>query len=414
MLGVKPALGRFFTPDEDSRLGAQRVVVISYGLWQREFAGDRSVLGQVRLLRDVPYTIVGVAPQGLYGSAAREGGRLASREPPRHDADGRRLEPTWHAQWMEVVVRLKPGITREQAALDATAAYRHAYTGGDKDDARADLFVAPLSYNDDGKESTEVSVSRWLVGVAFVVLLIACSNVVNLLLARAVRRRREVAVRLALGAGRRRLVQLLMTESLMLAALGGAAGLAVAWLTAQFMRGVLLSDVEWISSPDGRPRARCDGRDRARRGHHTGLVPALRASRPDLTASLKTGVREGGMQGARLRATLSVAQAALSIVLLAGAGLFVKSLSSLRSLDLGMQPARMLVVSPRWPAIAPGDSAARASERARRDAFSPMHSRRYAGFPASSRVVDDRAPFRSGYQQFLRVPGWDSIPHSRG
>jgi predicted permease len=415
MLGVTPALGRFFTAEEDSRLGAQRVAVISYALWQRDFEGNRSVLGKSVLLRDVPYTIVGVAPRGFTGPqlAKVDVWLPASLHVTMSTRDD--WSRTWHVQWMEVVVRLKPGITREQAAVDATAAYQHAYNGGSKEDAHADLFVAPLSYNDDGKESTEVSVSRWLVGVAFVVLLIACSNVANLLLARAVRRRREVAVRLALGAGRRRLLQLLLTESLTLAALGGAAGLAIAWLTAQFMRGVLLSDVEWTSSPvDGRVLA-VTAVIALGVGILTGLVPALRASRPDLTSSLKSGVREGGMQGAKLRAALSVAQAALSIVLLAGAGLFAKSLSSLRSLDLGMQPGSMLVVSPRWAAIAPGDSAAQAAERARRErvlADALDQVRRLHGIEAASLAIG--LPFRSGYQQFLRVPGWDSIPHAGG
>jgi len=416
LLGVRPALGRFFTADEDSRLGAQRVAVISYALWQSDFAGSGSVLGKSVLLRDVPYTIVGVAPQGFTGpQLAKVDVWLPASLHVTMSSGREDWSRTWHAQWMEVVVRLKPGITREQAAVDATAAYRHGYTGGDKVDAGADLFVAPLSYNDDGKESTEVSVSRWLIGVAFVVLLIACSNVVNLLLARAVRRRREVAVRLALGAGRRRLLQLLLTESLMLAALGGAAGLAVAWITAQFMRGVLLSDVEWTSSPvDGRVLA-VTAAIALGVGIITGLVPALRASRPDLTASLKSGVREGGVRGARLRAALSVAQAALSIVLLAGAGLFMKSLASLRALDLGMRPASMLVVSPRWPAIAAGDSAAQAAERARRervlvDALARVHA--LPGIDVASLVVG--LPFRSGYQQFLRVPGWDSVPHLPG
>ena len=223
MLGVKPALGRFFSADEDRVVGAQRVAVIGYGLWQRVYNGDRNVLGKSILLRDIPYAIIGVAPKGFTGPQL---GKVDVWLPMSLHVSMQTTDwsHTWNAQWLGIVTRLKPGVTREQAALDATAAFRHAYTGGDKNDGAADIFVAPLSYNDEGKESTEVTVSRWLVGVAFIVLLIACSNVVNLLLARAVRRKREVAVRLALGAARRRLVQLLLTESLMLAALGGVAG----------------------------------------------------------------------------------------------------------------------------------------------------------------------------------------------
>ena len=297
-LGVKPALGRFFTAEEDNTGGAERVAVIGYGLWRRVYGGDPAVLGKTILLADVPFTIVGVAPNGYTGPQL---GRVDVWVPVSLHVSMRTDDwtHTWHAQWLEVVVRLKPGVTPAQASIDATAAYRHAYNGGDKEDAAANIFVAPLSYNDDGKESTEASVSRWLVGVAIIVLLIACSNVVNLLLARAVRRRREVAVRLALGAARRRLIQLLLTESMMLAALGGTAGLAVAWITGQLMRTVLLADVEWTSSPvDGRVLA-VSALIALSVGIVVGLVPALRSSRPDLTTALKSGIREGGAQAAR-------------------------------------------------------------------------------------------------------------------
>ena len=414
MLGVQPALGRFFTADEDRTTGPEPVVVLGYGLWQRVYGGDRAVLGRTIMLRDKPYNVIGVAPKGFTGPQL---GRVDVWLPMslHVSMNGPDWVHTWHIQWLNVVARLKPGVSREQASIDATAAYRHGYTGGEKEDAAADIFVAPLSFNDDGKESTEATISRWLVGVAAVVLLIACSNVVNLLLARAVRRRREVAVRLALGAARRRLVQLLLTESLMLALLGGAAGLAVAWVTAQLMRTVLLTDVEWSSSAvDGRVLA-VSGLIAIGVGIVTGLVPALRSSRTDLTGSLKSGIREGGPRGSRLRAVLTVAQAALSIVLLVGAGLFVRSLSNLRALDLGMQPDRMLVVSPRWPSIASYDSLAQPAERARRARVFTQaldRVRSMAGIEHASLIIG--LPFRSGYQQSLRVTGWDSIPRVGG
>ncbi|HEV8410476.1 MAG TPA: ADOP family duplicated permease [Gemmatimonadaceae bacterium] len=414
VLGVKPALGRFFSPDEDNVVGAERVAVLGYGLWQRVYAGDPNILGKTILLRDIPYAVVGVAPKGFTGPQLN---RVDVWVPMSLHVSLQTPDwsHTWSAQWLMVVSRLKPGVTRTQAAEDATAAYRHAYTGGDKDDAGADLLVAPLTFSEDGKESTEVTVSRWFVGVAFVVLLIACSNVVNLLLARAVRRRREVAVRLALGAARRRLVQLLLTESLMLAALGGAAGLAVAWVTATLMRTVLLNNVEWTSSAIDARVLVVSAAIALGVGVITGLVPALRSSRPDLTSSLKSGVREGGAHGTRLRAALTVAQAALSIVLLVGAGLFVRSLTNVRGLDLGMQPARFLVVSPRWPSISSLDSARQVTERARRENVLAQvldKTRQLPGIERAAMTIG--LPFRSGYQQFLRVPGWDSIPKVGG
>jgi predicted permease len=265
------------------------------------------------------------------------------------------------------------------------------------------------------RETPEVAVSRWLVGVAAIVLVIACSNTVNLLLARAVRRRREVGVRLALGAGRSRLVRLLLTESVLLAVMGGAAGLAVAWLTGTLVRGVLLPNVEWTSSPVD---ARVLGLSAAVAlvvGITIGLAPALRASRSDLTASLMAGGRAGGAHGTRLRSALTVAQAALSIVLLVGAGLFVRSLWRVRTLDLGLQPDRVLVVSPRWPAISASDTAARRIARARR---ADLYVRALDGVRQVTAVEHASLaiglPFQNSFTQFIRVPGWDSIPALKG
>jgi predicted permease len=417
LLGVTPALGRFFTSAEDSTAGAARVAVLGYGLWRRVYGGDRAVLGKTILLGDLPYTIVGVAPDGFTGPQfTRVDVWLPASLHVSMMTDD--WTHTWHAQWLHIVARLKPGVTPRQASVDATAAYRHAYTGGDKDDAAADLFVAPLSYSDDGREPTEVSVSRWLVGVAFIVLLIACSNVVNLLLARAVRRRREVAVRLALGAARRRLVQLLLTESMTLALLGGSAGLAVAWGTARLMRSIFLSDVEWTSSPvSGRVLAVSAGLTLIV-GIIVGLVPALRSSRADLTASLKSGVREGGPQGTRLRTALTVAQAALSVVLLAGAGLFIRSLSNVRAVDLGIEPSRVVVVSARWPRAFSSGTFNQATLTAQQARTASVYARALDAVRRMPRV--ERAslsiglPFESSFSGTIRVSGLDSIPPMSG
>jgi predicted permease len=413
-LGVQPALGRFFTAREDSTADPERVAVIGYRLWRGAFGGDRAVVGKTILLRDIPYTIVGVAPEGFTGPQLRQVDVWVPVSLHLTLPSDNWMR-TWHARWLEVITRLKPGVTPQQAALDATAAYRHAYRGGDTTDAHAEIYVAPLSSNEVGKESTEASVSRWLVGVALVVLLIACSNVVNLMLARAVRRRREVAVRLALGAARRRLIQLLLTESMVLTILGGAAGLAVAWVTGQLMRAVLLRDVEWSSSPvDGRVLA-VSAIIALGAGIIVGLVPALQSSRLDLTSALKSGVREGGGQRMRLRAALTIAQAALSVVLLAGAGLFVRSLSNIRALDLGIQPQRMLIVSPRWPAIATQDSATREAESARRDRVLVDAISRIRQMPrVEHAALSIGLPFRSSLSRPIRVTGFDTIPALAG
>lgn len=414
LLGVRPALGRFFDAAEDRTGGAAHVAVLGFALWRSTFGGDSSVVGRTVVLGDEPYTVVGVAPSGFTGPQLA---RVDVWVPMSIRSVG--ITPdwptTWNAQWLRVIVRLKPGVTAVAASADATSAFRHAYAGADSAEASASMFVAPLSHDSRARETPEIAIARWLMGVAAVVLLIACSNVVNLLLARAVRRRREVAVRLALGAGRARLVRLLLSESLILSLLGGTAGVAVAWLTALLMRSVLLPHVEWVSPPvDGRVLL-VSAAIALTVGVVVGLVPAIGASRPDLTSALKTGVREGGSQRMRLRGVLTVAQAALSIVLLVGAALFVRSLARVRALDLGLQPDKVLVVAPDWPRLGGLDSVARRVERARRKDVFPRALERLRRLPEVERSsLTVGTPFQSSFGQTLRVPGWDSIPALKG
>lgn len=415
LLGVHPQLGRFFGEDDDRASGAEHVVVLSSGLWQRAYGSDRSAVGRTLTIGDEPYTIIGVAPKGFTGAelarvdlwipmsifAARMGDDWAT---------------TWSSQWMQVIGRLKPGVTREQASADATAAYRQSYVGTDRTTREGRLSVAPLSFNGHAKESAETAISRWLLGVAVIVLLIACSNVGNLLLARATARRREVAVRLALGAGRGRLIRLLFVEGMLLAIAGGGAGLVIAQWSGQFARVVLLPDVEWTTSPvDVRVLVFAAAVALAT-GVLIALVPALQASRPDLTVALKAGGSEGSTRGSTLRGALTVAQAALSVVLLVGAGLFVRSLANVRALDLGMQPDRVLAVSVSWPRVSEHVSEAELNgERVRRKEFfarAVEQVRHLPGVEHASLALG--LPFQSSYGIPLRVPGRDSLPRLKG
>ncbi len=417
LLGVRPALGRFFTPEEDATSGAQHVAVIGYGLWQGSFGRDSQILGRTVVVRDEAYTVVGVAPKGFTGP---ELGGVDVWLPMSL------LGPTvtddwthaWNAQWLHVIGRLRPGVSREQASREATAAHRRAYPGDASGSftPQARLTVAALGANDQAQEPTETAVSRWLVGVTVVVLLIACANVVNLLLARAVRRRREVVVRIALGVGRWRLVRLLLAESLLLAIAGCVAGLAVASVTGSLVRHVLLPNIEWTSAPvDGRVLAVAAGMALIT-GIAVGLVPALRATSVDVATGLKTGVREGGGQRSRLRSGLTVAQAALSVVLLVGAGLFVRSLWNVRALDLGLEPDRVLAVSIHWPRpLGRFDPQAWERERIRQRAFYTgvlERMRRLSGVEHASLTIG--MPFQSSYGVRLRLPGRDSLPRLKG
>lgn len=409
LLGVRPALGRFFTRDEDSPASPQRVVVLGHGLWQRAFGSDSAVIGRTARFGDDVYTIVGVAPRAFTGPQLRP---VDAWVPLAYQSRNvtTNWSTAWDAQWLRVVARLKAGVSREQAAAAATAAYRAAYTGTDPWEAASRIFVAPLNSDARGREPPEVAISRWLVGVTAIVLLIACFNVANLLLARAVRRRREVAVRTALGAGRGRLVRLLLTESVSLALAGGVAGLAVAWGMALLMRNVLLPGLDWPSAPVSVRVLGVALVMATMVGLLIGVAPAIRASRPDLTSSLKAGVRESGGHSSRLRRILTVAQAALSIVLLIGAGLFVRSLSRVHAIDLGIEPERIVVVQVRYPMGSETDA-----ESARRAQVLHDAMRRAKSLPSvESTSLTVGLPFQSSFELHVRVAGRDSLPRLAG
>jgi predicted permease len=286
---------------------------------------------------------------------------------------------------------------------------RNAYTGKDKALRAATVDARPLWFDRTGKPSAVVAVSRWLLGVAVVVLLIACANVANLLLARGITRRREIAVRLALGIDRGRLLRLLLAESTLLACAGGVTAIGLAYAGSRVMQSTLLRDFAW-------PGAAIDARVLAFTalvalftGVMVGLIPALRASRPNVTGALAGSGRGGVPLRSRLRSTLVMAQAALSVILLVGAGLFVRSLWKIQNLDLGMQPDRVAVASISWPASpnGPPDDA----ERVRRKQIITRaldRAQRTPGIQHAAIAVG--TPFVSGFRVDLKVPGRDSIP----
>lgn len=411
LLGTRAFLGRFFQPDEDRPPAGAHVVVLSHALWQSQFAADREVIGRTITMNEEPYTVIGVAPPGFTGPQL---GPVDVWVPMSHWSRNVTSDwPTsWNAQWLQVVGRLAPGATATQARDDLSTVFRAGYTGDEAPLRTARLSAAPLGWTEGGEEPSEVAIARWLVGVAVVVLLIACSNVVNLLLARSIRRRREVAVRVALGAGRRRLVSLLLTESLMLALLGGVAGVAVAYATGQLLRGVLLPHVAWVTSPVSVPILLVTGGIAIVLGILTGLIPAFRVSRPNLTQDLKSGVREGTGVHARLRGALTIAQATLSVVLLVGAGLFVRSLAKISALDLGIEPDRVLVIQLAWPRLpATATDTEREMERSRRQDVYLRALERVRVMPGVAPAsLSVGLPFQYGFSQYLRLPGRDSLP----
>ena len=415
LLGVTPLLGRFFGPNEDRPPRGENVVVLDEGYWKRSFGGERGALGRSMVIGGATYTIIGVAPQGFTGAELerRDGWVPISLT---DWGPGPDWPTAWDASWLQIVGRLEPGVTFDQASADATAAHRRAYDGPPDSPMRtASLSVAPLRFDRAGKEQAVTRVSRWLTAVTAIVLLIACANVANLSLARATRRRREVAVRLALGIGRGRLIRLLVAESVVLGLMGGVAGVAVAFAGGRFIRGVMLPNVAWSDGTVNLRVLLLTAFTGCATGVLVGLAPARRGARLDLSLALKSGVREGGANGNRTRSILAVTQAALSAALLVGAGLFLSSLQKVYALRLGIEPDKVLTVSFDWPPLGDLPPAMKDRERLRRNELYAVALARVRALPGVERAaVVVGTPFQSSMTIALRVPGRDTLPQLPG
>ena len=361
LLGTTPRRGRF-----DLAGGS---VVISSRLWQREFGEDDQVIGRSLVIDDIARTVVGVAPRAFTGvelgpvDAWLPIAVLNARTTPQ-------WETAWNAQWLHTIVRMPAHVTREQVEADLTSVLRRSYTGPSAAMRTAQLRVTPLTVSRDRDEATDARILRWLFVVAGLVFFVACANVMSLLLARSASRRREVGVRLALGASRATVVRQFLIEAGLLAVFGTVAGLALAALLGETARLTLFESVEWTSAPVNGRVIFGSALIAAAATLLTGLVPALSTSRVQLVPALRGTVRDGGLRRSRLRGALTIVQAAISVVLLVGAGLFVRSLWNASTLDLGVDADRVVVAEvsrPRLTEVAEGP--ARDAERARRKAM---------------------------------------------
>ncbi|HKP30107.1 MAG TPA: ABC transporter permease [Gemmatimonadales bacterium] len=353
---ARPVAGRFFGPSEDSVPAGAPVVVLSYGYWQAEFGG-RNVLGQPLQVGEVLATIIGVAPRGFTG--LWEGDPPAAYIPITTYAGAhtaRFEDPTgyytrYNWGWMKMIVRRKPGVSAAEATADLTRALERSWTTQLAIEsevpplaiAKPTAVAGPLKQAAGPEGGLEAKTARWVMGVAVIVLLIACANVTNLLLARHLRRRRETAVRLALGVSRGRLLRQALTECVMLASAGCVAGIAISQWGGAALRRLFLNNAGSVEvGPDGRTVLVA-----SLVALFAGLVTALGAVilSPDseLTGTLKSGTREGTHQRSRSRSALLVIQGALSVILLVGAGLFVRSLSRVSDMRLGYEPEQVLV-----------------------------------------------------------------------
>jgi putative ABC transport system permease protein len=340
VLGVQPVLGRTFTVDEEEP-GHDLVVVLSYRLWQRNFGGDRDIVGRQISLNGASRTVVGVMP--------------ATFSFPDKDAElwiplavSPQARNNRHVLWLKAVGRLRPGVTLAQARADmSTIAGRLEQ----QYDFMAGYGVNLVPIHDQIVGSVRPALLV-LLGAVALVLLIACTNVANLLLVRAAAREREVAIRVALGAARRRLVRQMLTESVILGVVGGGAGLVVAALGLRVLVALAPADIPRLDQIriDWLVLAFSMGVSLAT-GLIFGLVPALQASKPDLNESLKEGGRgsTGGVHRRRVRSVLVVSEVALSLLLLIGAGLMIKSFVRLQRFNLGFNPDRLLTLRLQLP-----------------------------------------------------------------
>ncbi len=353
-----PAAGRYFTAAEDAPPAGAPVAVLSYAMWQTQYGGRRDAIGSTLQIGAVVYTIIGVTPEQFVG--------LWPLRPPLAFIPiatyaASQGPPNWVTTYgwafgLETLVRRKPGVSVEVASADLTNALKQSYRqqGSFQGDTRtteqrlAELrpraLAGPVLLERGPERSNVAKVATWLGGVTLIVLLIACANVASLLLAHGLGRRREIALRIALGVSKTRLLAQLLTESMLLAVSGSILAVVVARSLS-----TLLS-VSFLPGTESAPVA-TDLRTLAfiavatvAVGILTSVFPILQALRLSLTDDLKSGARTGTYQRSSMRSALLVAQGALSIVLLVGAGLFVRSLRNVRDVRLGYDPDSVLVV----------------------------------------------------------------------
>lgn len=406
-LGLRPILGRFFLPEEDAGPGGPRVLVLSQAEWLRRFNGDRNVVGRKILLNGGPFTIIGVAPRGFRGHIAALDASLwvpVTLDPI--VSNRARILESRQNTWLEMVGRLQPGATRTGAAMALSAISTQLGRSAGLDfDRKVDVrSYSPLP-------APAVLPAMGFLGLllvlAMMVLLIASANVANVLLARASGRTREIAIRLAIGAGRGRLVRQLVTESVLLFALGGAGGtLLAAWAT-RALSG-LRPDV-------GMPIALDFSLDlrvllvalavTLVTGIVFGLVPALQATRPDLVRTLKDEPALTRRGRFRLRGAFVAAQVAGTTLLLVTAGLFIRALGRAGAIDVGFNPVPVHTLSL--------EMQVRSAEASEVRGFAERLEQRVAGLPGVVAVgTTDLLPLNMSNQQtVVSIPGREEQPN---
>jgi macrolide transport system ATP-binding/permease protein len=413
-LGIHPILGRGFEPAEDTGRNAHPVTVISYWLWKERFKGDPAIVGKAQLLNGVPHTIVGVAPEGFYGTFV--GYPMQFWVPVSmqevFDPGGYKLDDRGET-WIEGFARLKPGVTMEQAQAEISGVAKRLESDYLATNRGRGVKLFPLWKTPFNRAGALAPTLEIALAVVFFVLLIACANVSSLLLVRSLARRHEITVRLAIGAKRGRLLRQLLTEGLVLSVLAAAGGLAVAYLCrnllvvffplSSVMATNLAGAMDWrvlvfslgiclISTL------------------MFGLVPALQTSKVDLAGALKSesGTSFGGRGKSRIRSALVLFQVSLSFILLVGGSLLMQSLRRIRTADPGFSADKVMVTG--FDLVSAGYDATRAKSFQdglvdRVQALSGVESAALARIPPFS--------FASYFSAPVTVDGYQSAPNER-
>jgi predicted permease len=401
LLGVRPLRGRFFTAAEDAAVTGP-LAVIGEGYWNSALDADPGVVGRTIMVGEAAHTIVGIAPAGFSGTELRR-------------VDIWELGSTRAANAMnwKIVGRLRAGATRASVTSEAMAIHVRTSDTSPQWFREAALFATSIRNDDAGNEPFETTMARWLEAVSAVILVVALANVVNLLLVRLARRRRELAVRVALGSGLARVVRLLWLEGALLALAGGVVSLWVARLCVPVVQRALFADESpWTF-------ALLDVRVIGATilvvvvtALVLGLAPALQAGNRHIAIALRAGQQAGGSGNARLRGVLTVVQAAMSVSLLVGAGLFVRSLARVEALDLGIDRDGVIAASAELPAPTSFTQEAFAEVRRREiDIYRRLETAvlRIPGVDRASIAVG--LPLDGGsFSAAVFVAGMDSVP----
>jgi predicted permease len=373
VLGLKPAIGRLLTPDDDRTPGESHVVVISHAYWLARFAADPGVLNQPLIVNGQAMTIVGVAPQGFEGTTLGVKPQVFAPITMRGFSQPFKGFDNRRSYWAYLFARLKPGVSIDQARVALATPYRTIVNDveaplqkGMSPQTLERFKTKPILLQPGSRGQSNVSREAkapltLLMGVTGFVLLIACANIANLLLARGAARASEMAVRLSIGAGRGQLVRQLLGESCLLAVLGGAGGIVVAQWTLNLMAALLPRQATDTVTLTIDPVVMLFAAALAiGTGVLFGLFPALHSTRPDLVSALKgqSGQPSGARSASRFRTSLATAQIALSMALLVSAGLFTRSLFNVSRVDLGLKADNVIMfrISPELNGYKPEQS----------------------------------------------------------